>query len=235
MSTPYENPNPEQAGSQSPAGGEGASSGGAPRPSAPGYEQPGYQQPGYQQPGYQQPGYQAPQGPPAYQQPADPGYGGGMVRGAKSPAANFSNFPARLKNLGGIPKEIKNAYLLFLLGAALNLLSSLINLIAVGSQRSALYVGASVFGFIIAIIFTAIVVWLSLLMKERVNWARIVMIVIAALNVIGALTSLIGLFLGALNIIGLLGSVAFVVGGIMLLMPAGRAYYANRNAVSYPR
>ena len=59
----------------------------------------------------------APQGPPAYQQQNGPGYDGGMTRGAKSPAANLSNFPERLKNVAGIPKEIKNAYLLFLLGA----------------------------------------------------------------------------------------------------------------------
>ncbi|MDQ6752998.1 MAG: hypothetical protein M3017_06255 [Actinomycetota bacterium] len=238
MSTPSENDDPEQSASTPPSGGSGSQSGGgAPQQPAPGYQgpPPGYQQPGYQQqppPGYQRPGYQGPppgyqqpgyQGPPMYQQPS--GYPETYGSQGKSPASDFSNFPQRLRNLTGIPKEVKNAYLLFLAGAALNLVASLINIIWVGSGSSAIYVGAAVVGFVFAIIFAAVFVWLALMMKEGARWARIILIVLAALSLISALVSLVGALLIGVTLINLLASIAFIIGGFLLLRPGAVAYY----------
>lgn len=196
------------------------------QPPPPGFQQPGYGQPG--QPNYQAPPYPPQQGPPLYQQPGP--YPDAYRSARRSPAGNFSNFPQRLRNLAGIPKEVKNAYLLFLAGAALNLLASLINILLTSSQNSAIRVGASVVGFIFSIIFAAIWVWFALLMKEGVGWARIVLIVLAALSVISGLVSLVGtIFLGT-SLINLLASIAFVAGGVMLLLPGSVTYFNARRA-----
>ncbi|HEV7169076.1 MAG TPA: hypothetical protein VGN49_14065 [Micrococcaceae bacterium] len=246
MSTPYENPDPERSDSTPPAGGSRSGDNAPdqqPEPQQPGtgYPPPGYQAPppgyqapppGYGQPGqppnYQTPPYPSPQGPPAYQQSG--AYPDAYRSPRKSPAGDFRNLPQRLRNVTGIPKQVKNAYLLFLAGAALNLLASLINIVLTGSQYSAVRTGASVVGFIFAIIFAAIWVWFALLMKEGVGWARIVLIVLAALSVISGLVSLVGtLFLGT-SLINLLASIAFVAGGVMLLLPGSVAYFNARRA-----
>ena len=159
----------------------------------------------------------------------------GRVSGCLSESAEisgrrFPQSPAAAAERTGIPKQVKNAYLLFLAGAALNLLASLINIVLTGSQYSAVRTGASVVGFIFAIIFAAIWVWFALLMKEGVGWARIVLIVLAALSVISGLVSLVGtLFLGT-SLINLLASIAFVAGGVMLLLPGSVAYFNARRA-----
>ncbi|WP_434615467.1 hypothetical protein [Arthrobacter sp. A5] len=239
MSTPYESPDPEHSGGQPPAAGRDSrpasdaapeSGSGYEQQAPPGYQQPGYQQPGYQQPGYQQPGYQQP--PPAYQQRAA-GQQGGYLQRPKSPAANFSHFPERLRDLTAVPREVKNAYLLFVAGALLNLLASLVSLILVGSRSGAFVVGFAVIGFVFAIIFTAVFIWLALLMKEGVGWARVVLIILAALNIIGGLFSLIGMFASAVSLINLLSSVAIVIGGILLLLPPAQAYFKARRPQGY--
>ncbi len=158
-----------------------------------------------------------------YQQPS--GYQETYGTPGRSAASNFSNFPQRLRNLTGIPKEVKNAYLLFLAGAALNLLASLVNIIWVGAGSSAIYVGAAVVGFVFSIIFTAVFVWLTLMMKEGARWARIILIVLAALSLISALVSLASALVIGITLINLLASIAFIIGGIMLLRPAAAAYY----------
>ncbi len=208
---------------------------GYPQQATPGYQQPGYQQgpPGYQQqatPGYQQPGYQ--QGPPSYQQPPS-GQQGGYVQRPKSPAGDFSRFPERLRDLTSVPREVKNAYLLFVAGTLLNVLANLVNLILSGSRHGAFMVGFAVVGFIFSIIFAAVFIWFALLMKEGVGWARIVLIVLAALSVISGLFSLIGVFASALSLINLLGYVAIVIGGIMLLLPPAQAYFKARRPQGY--
>jgi hypothetical protein len=241
---PDQQPEPQQPGTgypppgyQAPPPGYQAPPPGYGQPGAqPGYQAPppGYQAPppGYGQPGqppnYQTPPYPSPQGPPAYQQSG--AYPDAYRSPRKSPAGDFRNLPQRLRNVTGIPKQVKNAYLLFLAGAALNLLASLINIVLTGSQYSAVRTGASVVGFIFAIIFAAIWVWFALLMKEGVGWARIVLIVLAALSVISGLVSLVGtLFLGT-SLINLLASIAFVAGGVMLLLPGSVAYFNARRA-----
>ncbi len=236
MSTPSENPGSEQSGTQPPAGDPATrpstdpASGARPEQVPPGYASPaGYQQPGYQQPGYQQPpGYQPPayQAPPAYQQAAG-GFQNEYQQRPKSPAGNFSNFPQRLRDLGSIPREVKNAYLLFVAGALLNVLASLIGIFAVGS-RGGIFVAAGIVGFVFAVIFAAVFIWFALLMKEGVGWARIVMLVLAALSILGALTSLLGMFASILGFINVLAYVASVIAGIMMLLPPAQAYFASR-------
>ncbi len=251
MSTPFENPGAEQSGTQPPAG--DPETGPATNPASeagpqqvppgyaspagnqqpgyqqPGYQQPGYQQPGYQQPGHQQPGYQQPppyQAPPAYQHAAG-GFQNEYQQRPKSPAANFSNFPQRLRDLSSIPRQVKNAYLLFVAGALLNVLASLIGIFAAGS-RGGIFVAAGIVGFVFAVIFAAVFIWLALLTKEGVGWARIVMLVLAALSIIGALTSLLGMFVSILGFINVLAYIASVIAGVMLLLPPAQAYFAAR-------
>ncbi|MCY0903994.1 hypothetical protein [Arthrobacter sp. H14-L1] len=242
MSTPSEYPGSEQSGTQPPAGDPGTrpATDPASEPSRqqvpPGYaspagnQQPGYQQPGYQQPpAYQQPGYQQPpayQAPPAYQHTAG-GFQNEYQQRPKSPAANFSNFPQRLRDLSSIPREVKNAYLLFVAGALLNVLASLIG-IFVAASRGGIFVAAGIVGLVFSVSFAAVFIWLALLTKEGVGWARIVMLVLAALSILGALTSLLGMFASVLAFINVLAYVASVIAGIMLLLPPAQAYFAAR-------
>ena len=144
MSTPNENPGPEQSGSQPPTGSNDSQPDtNAPQPPNPGYQAP---PPGYQPPppGYQAPppGYQPPPGqqpPPGYQQQyqgAPPPQGSGDYKfempkdmphsfGEVMPKGGFSG----LFNTTGLPTLLKVSYIIWLVTAALWLIGTFFGII----------------------------------------------------------------------------------------------------------
>lgn len=204
MSAPQQGPGPEE-------------------PGQPDHQQQPYQQNPYPQ-GPAQPGYQQPV-PGAYQQPM-PGQGG-FGAPQKSPASDFSSFPARLQNLSGIPQEVRWAFLLVVAAAALSILYGLINIFVSTGRYGGLAVVGAVIGFVFNIVVGAIYVWFGLLAKERVGWARIVVICLGGLMLISGLITLVSAIFTGIGFIQVLSSLAGVAAAVLLLLPASNAYYAR--------
>jgi hypothetical protein len=112
-------------------------------------------------------GYQAP-APPGY---AYPGQGGDLTQSGKGPA----------------PKEVERAYQLILAAGVLYLLSSVLSSLLTEVPDMA---GASI-GVGLGIAVAAVYVVLAVFIRKGHNWARITATVLAALNVLSVLSTLL--------------------------------------------
>lgn len=241
MSSPIENPGPEQPGSQPPAGGYGSQPGtNAPQPPTPGYQAP---PPGYQAPPqYQQPQYQAP--PPGYQQPAGAQPGAGDFKfemptdiphsmNDVMPKGGFSG----IFNTTGLPTLLKVSYILWLVTAGLWLLTTLFgfifSIIALGARDNSLF-GVTIPGSgdeiraagvkgvvvsIIALVVIAAIVVCAMKLKEGLQWPRMALTILTVV-------SLILVFFGAG--VGLIG----VVATILMWLPESTAWINSRKGLA---
>ncbi|WP_427015512.1 hypothetical protein ACQCSX_11830 [Pseudarthrobacter sp. P1] len=235
MSTPHENPGPEQPGSQPPDGGYGSQPGtNAPQPPPPGYQAPppGYQAPppGYQAPppGYQPPppGYQAP--PPGYQAPA-PGYqqqpppyqqpGGSDFKfemPADMPHSMNDVMPkgglSGIFSTTGLPTLLKVSYILWLVTAGFWLLGTIIGFLISLVTLS----GKGIILSIISLAVIAAIVVCAMKLKEGLQWPRMALTVLAVV-------SLILVFAGAGGV-GVIG----IVATILMWLPESTAWINSR-------
>jgi hypothetical protein len=118
--------------------------------------------------------------------------------GAQSPGYSYpggGSFPQQAEK-GPAPKEVMRAYYLILAAGILYLISAvgsalLTDLSAIpGASSTAVNVGYA-FGFVIAAVVTAIYVVLAVFIRKGHNWARIVATVLAGLNLVATLFSLL--------------------------------------------
>ncbi len=224
MSTPENNPDPQKPTPES-----NPYSGHAAPANQPQYGQNG---PG-STPGTQQPyGYQAPQA-------SGYNYPGGA---AEMPAAEK----------GPAPKQVNMAYWLILAAGALALISAVISQMTrpdIPEMSSGMAATAGVSGLIFAIIAVAIYVMLAIFIRKGHNWARITATVLASINVVMQIFSLIiiAIFTGVDNemfgsvpqvsalttILGLLVTILGVVAVVLIWMKPARPYFRQARPTEY--
>lgn len=141
----------------------------------------------------QNPQYGQPQNP-QYGQPQNPGSAQAPYGGQSAPAAGY-NYPGNaadtaVMDKGPAPKNVDTAYWLTLAAGALYLITSIIGA-GMGGDSMGMGGGAGIIGIIVAVIVTAVYVLLAVFIRKGQNWARITATVLAALNVISLVFSLI--------------------------------------------
>lgn len=145
---------------------------------------------------------------------------------------------------GPAPKEVQRAYLLILAAGILYLVSAVVSALTSEVPDVA---GASMgvgIGLVVSVVFTAVYVVLAVFIRKGHNWARITATVLAALNVLGLLASLVllplasqaaeasgqamaapsGLSLALSLVVTLLG----VAGVVLTYLKPARPYFAPR-------
>ena len=194
-------------------------------------------QPGQHSTPYGQPYGQQPQSPYGYQAAQPSGYAypgpGAPVPGAKGPA----------------PREVMTGFWLILTAGVLSLISSVISTFAIaedplatlspaerqtledaGVTDEVLHSSVIAAGIIASVFVLLIYILVALLIRRGKNWARITATVFAALSAVGLLLSLVtGLaFSSPLNLLSLLGSLAGIVGVVMLYRPSAQPYFRTQ-------
>jgi len=221
MSTTPENPNqgeppyqpPQQPAAGAPTGNPASQGPGTSTPQQPGYAAPQYQQPQYQQP---------PQQPGAsndfkFEIPADAPKSINDVM----PKGGFSG----IFNVSGLPMLLKISYLIWIIGAGLWLLTTIIGLIfsfALLGRKSDSILGVVVYDYtaqgiggivlsIVALVVIAAIVVSAMKLKEGLQWPRMALSVLAVI-------SFILVFFGAG--IGFLG----VIAAVLMWLPESSAW-----------
>lgn len=215
-SAPAYNPNPQGPGGGSPE----RPTGGEPQPP----QQPGYASPQHQT---QQPQYQAPQqGYGAPQQPAQ-GNGFKFEMPADAPKSLNDVMPkggfSGIFNTNGLPSLLKISYLIWIIGAGLWLLTTVIgfvvSLVQLGFGFSAATGARGTIVSIIAFVVIAAIVVSAMKLKEGLQWPRMALSILAVI-------SFILIFFGAG--IGFLG----VIAAVLMWLPESSAWINSRKGTS---
>ncbi|WP_255770527.1 hypothetical protein [Pseudarthrobacter sulfonivorans] len=202
MSTPNDAPQPQQPGSQPPAGNVPA-----------GYEPP----PGYEPPqGYPaQPRYQQPGSFP-FQMPAD----GPRNVGDALPKGGLTG----MFSVRGLPVELKVSYWVWLIGGMLGVLGTFFGLLATLAvfTVSPVLAGVILVLVLIALALAVAQIVLSMKMKEGKQWARLALTIVAGLSLLLAfLGSGVGEGIGN-NWLGFLINAAATV---LMWLPNSQAWF----------
>lgn len=131
--------------------------------------------------------------------PAGPGEPGRYDHsGGRSPAYSYpgsGSFPQQADK-GPAPREVMRAYYLILAAGILYLVSAVASALLTdlseipGASSAAINTGYA-FGFVIAAVITAIYVVLAVFIRRGHNWARVVATILAGLNLVATLFSLL--------------------------------------------
>jgi hypothetical protein len=88
-------------------------------------------------------------------------------------------------------------------------------------------------GGVFALIISALLLWLAILVRQGKNWARIVALVLAGLGIIGGLASFAQASDAALTALNVLSLLAAIPVFVLLLTPSANAYYRSFKAPQY--
>ena len=147
--------------------------------------------------------------------------------GYAAPARNSfgfdtKNLAVRLKDVSGVPQQLVYSYWLWVAGAALGVLLSIINvfiLTASLGSYAGIAIGASIGGIIWSIIWAAVVIFIAIRLKEGSRWARIVLSILGALAAIGLIVGLVGLSITAI------GSAVTVAAAVLMWLPESQKHF----------
>jgi Family of unknown function (DUF6264) len=92
---------------------------------------------------------------------------------------------------------------------------------------------ALIIGGVFALIISALLLWLALLVRQGKNWARIVALVLAGLSILGALASFRQASDGVITTLNVLGLVSAIAVFVLLLLPSSNAYFKSFKAPQY--
>jgi peptidoglycan/LPS O-acetylase OafA/YrhL len=127
----------------------------------------------------------------------------------------------------GRPTSVTVSFIIWLVVVLANILSGIINLVSGGGSSStadsvgtAPLVGGAIFAFILAVVEVIIV----FKMRDGWNWARIVLLVLAILQLIGVG---VGAASGG-NAFGWIGAVAVLVATILMFVGGANGYFRRR-------
>ncbi len=126
----------------------------------------------------------------------------------------------------GRPTTVTVSFIIWLVVILANILSGIIGLVSGGSAAAAQgvgtapLVGTAIFAFILAIVELIIV----FKMRDGRNWARIVLLVIAILQIIGVG---VGAASGG-NAFGIIGAIAVIVATILMFVGGANGYFRRR-------
>ncbi|WJY00361.1 hypothetical protein ACRQ4C_03870 [Curtobacterium sp. SP.BCp] len=126
----------------------------------------------------------------------------------------------------GRPTTVTVSFIIWLVVILANILSGIIGLVSGGSAAAAQgvgtapLVGGAIFAFILAVVELIIV----FKMRDGRNWARIVLLVIAILQVIGVG---VGAASGG-NAFGFIGGIAVIVATILMFVGGANGYFRRR-------
>lgn len=152
--------------------------------------------------------------------------------------------PAHQSQIAGPPPStVANAAKLMMLRAGLSLLGLLVLFGTKGSLKeqilkadptldtgrldTALTVAIAA-GIAIAVVFTALYVWLALQVRKGKSWARIVTLVLAVLSVLSGLSTLMQPATGSTRLLGLVDVVLDIGIIVLLLMRPSVEYFRRR-------
>ncbi len=161
----------------------------------------------------------APGTAPSNQPPAGLGY---AAPARNSFGFDTKNLAVRLKDVSGVPQQLVYSYWLWVAGAALGVLLSIINvfiLTASLGSYAGIAIGASIGGIIWSIIWAAVVIFIAIRLKEGSRWARIVLSILGALAAIGLIVSLVGLSITAI------GSAVTVAAAVLMWLPESQKHF----------
>ncbi|WP_251024361.1 hypothetical protein [Arthrobacter sp. ISL-65] len=176
MSTPSDEPEPQEPGAVPPSGSE--------RPT-PGQPTPGQPTPGQQPPGQQSPGQQPPAGGGrfAFEMPADRPRNFGEAL----PAGGFSG----LFDATGLPTELKVSYWIWVIGGLLGLLGGVIGIFGV-LVLFAIIPAVAILVLLLVLVALALAaaqIVLAMKLKEGKEWARLALTIVAVASLLLAIIS----------------------------------------------
>ncbi|PCN49583.1 hypothetical protein Csp2054_01140 [Curtobacterium sp. 'Ferrero'] len=131
-----------------------------------------------------------------------------------------------MANTSGRPTTVTVSFIIWLVVILANILSGVLGLIAGSTSAAAQgvgtapFIGAAIFAFILAVIELVIV----FKMRDGRNWARIVLLVLAILQVIGVG---VGAASGN-NAFGWIGGLAVIVATILMFVGGANGYFRRR-------
>jgi hypothetical protein len=143
------------------------------------------------------------------------------------------------------PQQVNIAFWLYIVGAALSLLSLIVSLVTIGASRDAIQrqiesqgqqvpngavdaaVGIGItFAIVFGILYIAAYVLFAVFMRRGANWARIVLLVVTVLSLFGILD---GFGLGAARV------VVGVIATVLIFLKPANEYFAAVKASKAPR
>jgi hypothetical protein len=204
---------------------------GQPQQGPPQYGQPQQGQPQYDQPQYGEPQYGQP--PPGYGPPPDYGQGYGAPQGYYGAGGPFAPDPNRR------PGAVVGALVMTWIGVAFMVLIGLVCLAFAGSQELVEAFSTELrdqgitvaeLTLLLRVVGGVLLVWglivgtVSVFAWRRANWARIALIVMAALY---GVLQLLALLAGELSVVVTIAYVAVIM--VLLLLPPVRGWYASRS------
>ncbi|MFJ3958377.1 hypothetical protein [Arthrobacter sp. NPDC090010] len=135
----------------------------------------------------------------------------------------MSNLGRRLTDVSGVPQQLSYSYWLWLAGAVLGIVFSIISVFMISASYGSyggVMAGAAVGGIVWGIIWAAVVAFIAIRLKEGSRWARIVLSILGALAVIGLLVNLIAFNLSVIS------SAASVAAAVLMWLPESRKFFA---------
>jgi len=162
----------------------------------------------------------APGAAPSNEPPAGLGY---AAPARNSFGFDMNNLSQRLKDVSGVPQQLVYSYWLWLAGAVLGVLLSIVSIFiltaSLGSYAG-VALGASIGGIVWSVIWAAVVIFIAIRLKEGSRWARIVLSVLGAFAVIGLFVGLAGLSISAI------GSAVSVAAAVLMWLPESQKHFA---------
>jgi hypothetical protein len=124
------------------------------------------------------------------------------------------------------PSTVTASFWLYLVTVLLSILSSVTGAVWVASLRDDQSVGASpLIGTVLALVIAVVQLVVVFTMRSGHNWARIVLLVVSVLSVLGLGVTVTGVMLGVVRLVGLLTPVVVIVATILMFVPASNRYF----------
>jgi hypothetical protein len=134
-------------------------------------------------------------------------------------------------NAAGRPSTVTWSFIIWLITVLLGIVGSIFIFILAGTGAAVAGAGGLAGAFIVAGIIGIIIAIVELLivfkMRDGRNWARIVLLVLAILQVIGNATQ--G---GNNNAVNWIGLIAVVVATVLMFLPASNGYFRGNRATA---
>jgi hypothetical protein len=124
------------------------------------------------------------------------------------------------------PSTVTASFWLYLVTVVLSILSSVVGIIWVTSLRDDQATGASpLIGTVLALVIAVVQLVVVFRMRSGHNWARIVLLVVSVLSLLGLGVTVTGVMLGPVRLVGLLTPVIVIVATILMFVPASNRYF----------
>jgi hypothetical protein len=124
------------------------------------------------------------------------------------------------------PSTVTASFWLYLVTVVLSILSSVTGAAWMASLRDDQSVGAGpLIGTVLALVIAVVQLVVVFRMRSGHNWARIVLLVVSVLSVLGLGFTVTGVMLGLVRLVGLLTPVMVIVATILMFVPASNRYF----------